>query len=117
MRVPTARARRRAAAPWGVRLIGRVPLGERKTFIFVAALRYNKMIAPMVADGPMTREMSLAYVGQCLIPTLERNDIVVMDNFRGHKVAGIREAIERARVTVRYLPKCVPQRSAREFAS
>ena len=47
-------------APRGVRLIGRVPLGEWKTITFVAALRHNKMTAPMVVDGPMTGEMFLA---------------------------------------------------------
>ena len=43
-----------------------------------------------------------------LVPTLRRSDIVVMDNFRAHKVAGIREAIEKAHATVRYLPKYSP---------
>ena len=32
-------------------LIGRVPLGEWETITFVAALRHNKMVAPMVVDG------------------------------------------------------------------
>jgi len=85
-----------------------VPLGEWKTITFVAALRHNKMTAPMVVDGPMTGEMFLAYVEQCLVPTLKRNDIVVMDNYRAHKVAGIQEAIEKAHATVRYLPKYSP---------
>ena len=95
-------------APRGVRLIGHVPLGQWQTITFVAALRHNKMTAPMVIDGPMTGEMFRAYVEQCLVPTLRRNDIVVMDNHRVHKVAGIREAIEKARATVRYLPKYSP---------
>ena len=32
----------------------------------------------------MTAEMFLAYIEQCLVPTLRRNDIVVMDNCRVH---------------------------------
>jgi transposase len=35
-------------------------------------------------------------------------DIVVMDNLRAHKVPGIREAIEKARATVRYLLQYSP---------
>jgi len=62
----------------------------------------------MVLEGAMTGEMFLAYVEQCLVPTLRRNDIVLMDNCRIHLVAGIREAIEEARATVRYLPKYSP---------
>jgi transposase len=106
--VTTNMVRLRGRARRGVRLIGSVPLGEWKTITFVAALRHNKMTAPLVVEGPMTGEMFLAYVEQCLVPTLKRNDIVVMDNLRAHKVAGVREAIEKRRATVRYLPKYSP---------
>jgi transposase len=106
--VSTNMARLRGRAPRGVRLIGHVPLGEWKTITFVAALRHNKMTAPMVVDGPMTGEMFLAYVEHVLVPTLRRTDIVVMDNFRSHKVAGVQEAIEKVRATVQYLPKYSP---------
>jgi transposase len=43
-----------------------------------------------------------------LVPVLRRDDIVVMDNCRIHKVAGVREAIEKARATLRYLPQYSP---------
>ena len=42
------------------------------------------MTAPMVVEGAMTGEMFLAYIEQCLVLTLPRNDIVVMDNCRVH---------------------------------
>jgi transposase len=63
------------------------------------------MVAPMVIEGAMTGEIFRAYVEQCLAPTLRRGDIVVMDNLQAHKVAGVQEAIEKARATLRYLPK------------
>jgi len=106
--VSTNLVRLRGRAPCGVRLIDHVPLGEWKTITFVAALRHNKMVAPMVIEGPMTGETFLAYVVHCLVPTLKRKDIVVADNFAAHKVAGVREAIEKARGTLRYLPKYSP---------
>jgi transposase len=74
----------------------------------VAGLRHNKMTAPMVVEGALTGEMFLAYVKQCLVPTLRRGDIVVMDNCRVHLASGIREAIEKVGATVRYLPKYSP---------
>lgn len=43
-----------------------------QTISFVAALRHNKMTAPMVVKGALTGEMFLAYVEQCLVPTLRR---------------------------------------------
>ena len=76
--VSTNMVRLRGRAPRGVRLIGHVPLGKWKTITFVAALRHDKMTAPMVVEGPMTGEMFLAYIEQCLVPTLKRSDIVVM---------------------------------------
>ena len=88
--VSTNLVRLKGRAPRGERVIGTVPLGTWKTITFVAALRHNKMTAPMVVEGAMTGEMFLAYVEQCLVPTLRRNDIVVMDNCRVHLGPGIR---------------------------
>ena len=66
------------------------------------------MTAPMVVEGAMTGEMFLAYIEQCLVPTLRRNDIVVMDNCRVHMGPAIRIAIDKAHATLRYLPKYSP---------
>jgi transposase len=105
--VSTNLVRLKGRAPRGVKVIGTVPLGAWETITFVTALRHNKMTAPMVVEGAMNGEMFLAYVEQCLVPTLRRNDIV-MDNCRIHLGPGIREAIERAGATLRYLPKYSP---------
>ncbi len=56
----------------------------------------------------MTAEFFLAYIEQCLVPTLRRNDIVIMDNCPVHMRPAIRTIIERARATLRYLPKYSP---------
>lgn len=92
----------------GERLIGRVPQGHWKTITFVAALRRSGMRASHTIDGSMTGKKFLAYVKQCLAPTLRREDIVVIDNLPAHKAAGIREAIEARGATLRYLPKYSP---------
>jgi transposase len=94
--------------PRGERLVGRVPHGHWKTITFVAGLRHNGITAPFVLDGPMNGESFLAYVEQCLVPTLKRKDIVIMDNLSAHKAHAIREAIEAAGATLRYLPQYSP---------
>ena len=106
--VSTNMVRLRGRAPRGVRVIGAVPLGRWETITFVAALRHNKMVAPMVIEGAMTGEMFLAYVEKCLVPMLRRNDIVVMDNCRVHLGPGIGRAIQTVGATLRYLPKYSP---------
>ncbi len=100
----------------GERLVGRVPHGHWKTITFVGALRRDGMTAPFVVDGTMTGEMFLAYVGQCLAPTLKRKDVVIMDNLSAHKVLGVREAIEARGATLRYLPKYSPDLNPIEMA-
>ena len=92
----------------GERVIGRVPFGAWKTLTFVAALRCDRMTAPMLIPGAMNGESFLAYVEQCLVPTLKPGDIVIMDNVRPHKAQGVREAIEAAGATLRYLPPYSP---------
>jgi DDE superfamily endonuclease len=72
--------RLRGRCPRGERLIGHVPQGEWKPITFVAALRHNKMEAPMVLDGPINGASFVDYIEQCLAPTLKRGDIVVIDN-------------------------------------
>src|ERR1700751_2392412 len=54
----------------GERLISHVPQGAWKTITFVAALRHNKMVAPMVLDGPINGAAFVAYIEQCLVATL-----------------------------------------------
>jgi transposase len=92
----------------GERLIGHVPQGHWKTMTFVAGLRHNGMVAPLVIDGPMNGEIFLAYIEQFLAPALKRYDIVIMDNLSAHKVLGVEQAIEAAGATLRYLPQYSP---------
>src|SRR5450830_984107 len=92
----------------GERLIGRVPQGHWKTITFVAGLRHDKMTAPFVVDGPMTRATFLAYLEQCLVPTLNRGDIVIIDNLPAHKGIAVPKTIKTARARLLYLPKYSP---------
>ena len=101
-------ARRYGRCPRGERLIGRVPLGTWKTLTFVAGLRCDEMTAPLVIEGAMNGEIFLSYVEQCLAPALNHGDIVVMDNLRAHKVAGVEAAIEAVGAELLYLPKYSP---------
>ena len=106
--VNTSMARLYGRGPRGMRVVDHVPFGVWQTVTFVAALRENKMVAPMILDGAMNGETFLAYVKQCLVPTLKPGDIVMLDSLPAHKVAGIAEAIEAAGATLRYLPKYSP---------
>jgi len=92
----------------GQRLVGRAPHGHWKTTTFVAALRHDRLTAPMVVDGPMNGDVFLAYVRHVLLPTLRPDDIVVMDNLPSHKASSVRRAIESAGAQLAYLPPYSP---------
>ena len=92
----TAMVRLRGRAPRGERLVDYAPHGAWKTVTFVGGLRQRGMTAPFVIEGAMNGPMFLAYVKQCLVPTLKRGETVLMDHLPVHKVAGVAEAIEAA---------------------
>jgi transposase len=104
----TNMARRYGRCLTGRRLLCKEPWGHWQTTTFTAALRHDGLTAPMMLDGPMNGEAFLAYVVQVLAPTLKPGDIVIMDNLGSHKVTGVREAIEAAGATLRYLPPYSP---------
>jgi transposase len=60
--------------------------------------------------------MFLAYVEQVLVPTLKPGDMVIMDNLRCHKVAGVREAIEAAGASLMFIPPYSPDLNPIELA-
>jgi hypothetical protein len=104
----TKMARTHGRAPRGERLRSPIPHGHWKTTTFVAGLRVNGMVAPMVLDGPINGVAFQAYVGQVLVPELAPGDIVVMDNLGSHKGAGVRAAIEAAGASLLYLRPTAP---------
>src|SRR3974390_3115853 len=55
-----------------------------KTATFLAARRRDRIEAPGRFDGPINGELFLADVEQFLVPTLKRDDIVVLDNLGSH---------------------------------
>jgi transposase len=114
--VTTSMLRLRGRGPRGMRVIGRVPLGSWKTITFIAAMRHDKMTAPAAFEGAMTTEMFLAYLEQCLCPTLRRGDMVVIDNCRAHTSPRVRKVIETAGATLRYLPPYSPDLNPIEMA-
>lgn len=114
--VTTTLVRRYGRCPRGERLIDHAPMGTWKTLTFVAGLRCDAMMAPWVIDGAMNGEVFLAYVTHCLAPALYRGDIVVMDNLKVHKVAGVRDAIEAVGAELRYLPEYSPDLNPIEMA-
>jgi transposase len=114
--VKTNMTRRCGRAKRGHRLVAAVPHGHWKTTTFVGALRCDGLTAPLTIDGAINGELFLAYVEQVLVPTLKPGDIVIMDNLRVHKMAGVREAIEAAGAKLLFIPPYSPDLNPIELA-
>jgi transposase len=74
------------------------------------------LTAPLIIDGAINGELFLAYVEQVLVPTLKPGDVVIMDNLRVHKIAGVREAIEAAGARLLFIPPYSPDLNPIEMA-
>src|SRR3954466_15903624 len=106
--VKTNMVRTHGWARIGERLAASVPHGHRKTSSFIGCLSEDGMIAPYVLDGAVNAELFVAYVEQVLVPTLQLDDIVMMDNLPVHKVPAVRKAIEAAGAQLLFLPPYSP---------
>ena len=92
----------------GQRLIGRAPFGHWRTSTFVAGLRHDGVIAPLVLDCPMNGIIFQTYVSRCLAPELRPGDIVVMDNLGSHKSQAVHDAIRERGAQLLFLPPYSP---------
>jgi len=104
----TQMARLYGRAKRGHRVVSRIPWGHWKTVTFVAGLRLEGLTAPFVVDCAMNGAIFIAYLQQCLAPTLRPGDIVIIDNLPAHKPDAVRQIIEAAGATLRYLPPYSP---------
>jgi putative transposase len=98
----------RGWAPLGQRLPGHAPFGHWNTMTFIAALRHDRIEAPWLLDGPVNGERFRVYVERVLVPTLRKNDIVIMDNLGSHQSKAVRQAIRKVGARLLFLPKYSP---------
>ena len=74
----------------------------------LSSVRSNGDMAPLAFEGSLNGELFKEYIVKCLVPTLHKGDIVIMDNLTSHKVKGIVEPIIAAGAQVVYLPPYSP---------
>jgi transposase len=74
----------------------------------ISSIRLCGSTVPVTLSGAMNGEQFKHYITTNLAPALHKDDIVIMDNLSSHKVAGIKEAVEKAGATVMYIPPYSP---------
>jgi transposase len=79
-------------------------------------LRCDALTAPFVIDAPMDRRIFETYVETQLVPTLEKGDIVILDNLPAHKSPIAKKAILDRGAWVLFLPPYSPDLNPIEMA-
>ena len=99
-------------APRGRRAPGKVPWGSWQRLTVIGALALDGgMVASMSIPAATGTAVFLAFTEQVLVPALrDRSDaILVMDNLPAHKAEAVRDALDRAGLSHRYLPPYSPE--------
>jgi transposase len=104
----TSMTRTRGRAPRGERVVAKVPGGHWTIVTMISAIRTAGPFAAASIIGATDSDVFRTYVREVLAPQLRVGDVVVMDNLSPHKAPGVREAIESAGATLRYLPPYSP---------
>lgn len=107
---PRGRSRR------GTRLEADAPFGHWKTQTFIAGLRCDGLTAPWVLDGPMNRVAFETYIKTQLAPTLNKGDIVILDNLSSHKSENAAQVLKDRGAWFLFLPPYSPDLNPIEMA-
>jgi len=100
----------------GKRLRCIAPFGHWMTQTFIAGLRCGSLTAPFVIDAPMNRRIFETYVETQLAPTLNKGDVVIMDNLAAHKSKAAQKAIKARGAWILFLPPYSPDLNPIEMA-
>lgn len=112
----TNMAKRTGWAPRGERLVDHAPFGHWRTQTFVAALRHDRLVAPWVIDGTMNRATFNVYVETQLAPTLQKGDVVILDNLSSHKSVRAEQVLRERGAWFLFLPPYSPDLNPIEMA-
>lgn len=114
--VKTNMCRLRGRSPKGTRLKGQAPFGKWHTQTFIAGLRCHELTAPWIIDGAMDGNAFDTYIETQLAPTLNRGDVVILDNLNVHKSQKAQQALAERGAWFLYLPKYSPDMNPIEMA-
>jgi transposase len=103
-----AMTRAYARAPRGQRAYAPKPVNRGVHITMLAALGLEGVVAAMTVEGFTDGAVFLAFLHNVLLPHLRPGQVVILDNLKAHKVAGVAEAIATAGARLLYLPPYSP---------
>jgi transposase len=109
--VLTNMTRHSARAPVGERAYGSAPRNWKRLTV-LGAVSCDGVAGVMTVLSGTTTEVFVDFLNTTLLPVLREkkpNAILVMDNLSAHKSKAVRQAVEVAGLSLRYLPRYSPE--------
>jgi transposase len=101
---------------WAKRVRDHAPFRHAGTQTFIAGLRYDRLVAPWVLDGPLNRAAFDAWVETQLAPVLQKGDVVILDNLAVHRSPRAEAILREKGAWFLFLPPYSPDLNPIEMA-
>ena len=106
--INTNLTRHYAHAVHGKRAIDATPINTPAGTTVLSSIRLNGSLVYTTYQGGTTAQRFHEYMKEQLIPSLEKDDVVIMDNMRSHHAKIVTELLDKAGISYMYLPPYSP---------
>jgi len=104
----TDMTRRYAYAQGGSRAVDSAPLSKPKNTTILSSIQLNGSLHYTTFSGGTTVEKFKQYLVNDLLPYLNPDSVLVMDNMKSHHAKAIKQLLEKAKVRYVFLPPYSP---------
>ena len=106
--INTNLTRHYAHAVHGKRAIDAAPINTPAGTTVLSSIRLNGSLVYTTYQGGTTAQRFREYMKEQLIPSLEKDDVVIMDNMRSHHAKIVTELMDKSGISYLYLPPYSP---------
>ena len=106
--INTNLTRHYAHAVHGKRAIDATPINTPAGTTVLSSIRLNGSLVYTTYQGGTTAQRFREYMKEQLIPSLEKDDVVIMDNMRSHHAKIVTELMDKSGISYLYLPPYSP---------
>ena len=106
--INTNLTRHYAHAVHGKRAIDAAPINTPAGTTVLSSIRLNGSLVYTTYQGRTTAQRFREYMKEQLIPSLEKDDVVIMDNMRSHHAKIVTELLDKSGISYLYLPPYSP---------
>ncbi|RCH45477.1 hypothetical protein C4886_03890 [Blautia obeum] len=106
--INTNLTRHYAHAVHGKRAIDAAPINTPAGTTVLSSIRLNGSLVYTTYQGGTSAQRFREYMKEQLIPSLEKDDVVIMDNMRSHHAKIVTELLDKSGISYLYLPPYSP---------